>query len=194
MNNSTGAVGWGYYDREKNKVMPGYVTFFEMFSHIPRRAKAGFIYGVPYLDIFNLYPIMNIPELLDTNNVLQFFWFATDSFGHLLGEEPYLNSYKRFDNYMGRLAKRLDDDVNLIIYSDHGMSFGRFINNPQEEEIIRIIGNSLKVYVHPHVYLDNPVEKDYWAKRITMESEIDFAFFKEKDNEVVGYTDYGKII
>ncbi|MDD3641429.1 MAG: alkaline phosphatase family protein [Atribacterota bacterium] len=193
--NSTGGVGWGYYDREKEKVVPKYVTFFDMFSHIPRRAKAGFIYGVPYLDFFNFYPIMNLPELLDSYNVLQFFWFATDSLGHYFGEKPYLASYKRFDSYIGRLVKRLDmDEVNLIIYSDHGMSFGRFIDSPQEEEIKRIIGDDLKVYIHPNVYLDNPDEKDYWAQKITLESEIDFAFFRENAEEVVGYTDYGKII
>jgi hypothetical protein len=195
VNNSTGGVGWGYYDREKEKVMPKYVTFFDMFSHIPRRAKAGFIYGVPYLDILNIFPLMNIPDLLDTYDVLQFFWFATDSLGHYFGEKPYLASYKKFDSYMDRLIKRLDmDEVNLIIYSDHGMSFGRFIDSPQEKEIKRIIGDGLKVYIHPNVYLDNPSEKDFWAQKITLESEIDFAFFQEDANKVVGYTDYGKII
>jgi hypothetical protein len=195
VNNSTGGVGWGYYDREKEKVMPKYVTFFDMFSHIPRRAKAGFIYGVPYLDILNIFPLMNIPDLLDTYDVLQFFWFATDSLGHYFGEKPYLASYKKFDSYMDRLIKRLDmDGVNLIIYSDHGMSFGRFIDSPQEKEIKRIIGDGLKVYIHPNVYLDNPSEKDFWAQKITLESEIDFAFFQEDANKVVGYTDYGKII
>ncbi|MDD4363625.1 MAG: alkaline phosphatase family protein, partial [Atribacterota bacterium] len=195
VDNSTGGVGWGYYDRGKEKVMGKHITFFDMFSHIPRRAKAGFIYGVPFLDFFNFYPLMNIPELLDTYNVVQFFWFATDSLGHYFGEKPYLASYKRFDSYMGRLIKRLDlDEVNLIIYSDHGMSFGRFIDNPQEKEIKRIIRDSLKIYIHPNVYLDDPAEKNYWAQKITLESEIDFAFLKEKDDEVIGYTDYGKII
>ncbi len=195
LDNSTGGIGWRHYDTEKDEIMPKYVTFFDMFSHIPRRAKAGFIYGVPFLDIFNMYPLMNIPELLDTYNVLQFFWFATDSLGHFFGEEQYLASYKRFDSYMGRLIKRLNmDEVNLIIYSDHGMSFGRFINPPQEKEIKRIIGDELRAYVHPIVFLKNPEEKDFWAKRIALESEIDFAFFRENTNRVVSYTDYGKII
>lgn len=195
VDNSTGGVGWGYYDREKDKIMPKYVTFFDMFSYIPRRAKAGFVYGVPGLDIFNLYPLMNIPDLLDTYTVLEFFWFTTDPLGHYFGEKPYLASCKRFDSYVGRLVKRLDmDEVNLIIYSDHGMSFGRFIDSPQEKEIKRIIGDSLKVYIHPNVYLKNPAEKDFWAHNIVLESEIDFAFYKDNQKRVVGHTVFGKII
>lgn len=195
VDNSTGGVGWGYYDREKDKVMPKYITFFDMFRQIPRRARFSFFYGVPWLDTLNFYPLMNIPELLEMYDVIQFFWFATDSLGHYFGEEPYLSSYKRFDRYLGQLVRRLNlNKINLIIYSDHGMSFGRFINNPQEDEIKRIIGEKLKIYIHPNVYLDNPTEKDYWAQKITLESEIDFAFFKEEENQVVGYTDYGKII
>jgi len=195
VDNSSGGVGWGYYDREKDKIMPNYVTFLDMFSQIPRRAKASFFYGVPFLDIFNIYPLMNIPELLETYKVIQFFWFTTDPLGHYFGEEPYISSYKRFDQYLGRLIKNIDlDKVNLIIYSDHGMSFGRFIDSPQEEEIKRIIGDSLKVYIHPNIYLKNPEEKDFWAQKIVLESEIDFAFFRENENCVVGYSEYGKII
>ena len=193
--NSTGGVGWRHYDPERDKILPKYVTFFDMFSTIPRRAKAGFIYGVPYLDIFNIYSLMNIPELLDTYNVLQFFWFATDSLGHFFGEKQYLASYKRFDSYMGMLIKRIDmDEVNIIIYSDHGMSFGRFIEPPQEEEIKRIVGDALRIYVHPIIFLNNPEEKEFFAKKIALESEIDFAFFRENVNRIVSYTVDGKII
>jgi len=195
VDNSAGGVGWRHYDPEKDKIMPEYVTFFDMFSHIPRRAKAGFIYGVPFLDIFNIFPLMNIPELLDTYNVLEFFWFATDSLGHFFGEEQYLASFKRFDSYMGRLIKRLNmEEVNLIIYSDHGMSFGRFIDPPQEEEIKRIVGDALRAYAHPVIFLKNPEEKYFLAKKIALETEIDFAFFKENTNRVVSYTIHGKII
>jgi len=195
VDNSTGGVGWRHYDPERDKILPKYVTFFDMFSTIPRRAKAGFIYGVPFLDFFNFYPLMNIPELLDTYNVVQFFWFATDSLGHFFREDAYLASYKRFDSYMGRLIKRLDlDEVNIIIYSDHGMSFGRFIEPPQEEEIKRIVGDALRIYVHPIIFLNNPEEKEFFAKKIALESEIDFAFFRENVNRIVSYTVNGKII
>ena len=96
---------------------------------------------------------------------------------------------------MGRLIKRLNmDEVNLIIYSDHGMSFGRFIDPPQEKEIKRIIGSSLRLYAHPIIFLNDSGEKDFWAKKIALESEIDFAFFRENTNRVVSYTVNGRII
>ncbi|HOR42841.1 MAG TPA: alkaline phosphatase family protein [Atribacterota bacterium] len=195
MDNTTGGVGWGYYDREKDRVRSEIVTFSDLFSHIPRRAKASFFYGIPYLDSFNVYPLMNIPELLENYDVIQYFWFATDALGHYFGEEAYIASYRRFDKYIGKLLKNIDlDKINLIIYSDHGMSFGRFINAPQEEEIKRIIGESLKIHIHPNVYLKNPEEKEFWAQKIVQETEIDFAFFQEKENRVIGYSAFGKIV
>jgi len=36
VDNSTGGVGWGYYDREKEKVIPAYKTFFYWLSYLPR--------------------------------------------------------------------------------------------------------------------------------------------------------------
>jgi len=195
MDNSSGGIGWGYYDREKEQVIPKYVTFKDLFSHIPRRGRASFIYGFPGLDNFNIYPLMNVPHLLKEYDVIQFFWFTTDALAHYFGERPYLESYKKFDKYLGKLVKNLDfDKENLIIYSDHGMSFGEFINIPQAKEIKRIIGDGLKVYVHPHIYLKNSAEKNFWAKKIVLESEIEFAFFRENENSVIGYTDNGKIL
>ena len=138
LNNSTGGVGWGYFDREKEKVIPSYKTFFHMLSCIPRRAKACFIYGAPGLDPFMFLPLLNIPELLETYSVIQFFWFTTDSLGHLMGPKLYEASIRRFDRYFGDLVKRLNfDELNIIIYCDHGMSFGGSIIINQNKEIKR---------------------------------------------------------
>ncbi|MEA1940127.1 MAG: alkaline phosphatase family protein [Candidatus Caldatribacteriota bacterium] len=193
--NSTGGVGWGYYDRDKEKVIPSYKTFFHLFSCIPRRAKACFIYGVPGLDPFMSLPLLNIPELLETYGVIQFFWFTTDSLGHLMGPKLYEASIRRFDRYFGALIKRLNfDELNIIIYCDHGMSFGRFINADQREEVKRIVGNDLKVFIHPNVYLKYPDKKGKVARDIVLESEIDFAFYRDNPHRVVGYFDQGKMI
>ena len=193
--NSSGGVGWGYYDREKEKAISKYKAFFNMFSYIPRRAKACFIYGAPGLDPFIFLPFLNIPELLETYGVIEFYWFATDSLGHIMGPELYEASIRRFDRYFGNLVKKLNlDEVNLIFYCDHGMSFGRFINADQKKEIKRIVGNNLKFYIRPNVYLKDPDKKEQVARDIVLESEIDFAFFRENPRRVVGYFDQGKII
>ncbi|MCK4308378.1 MAG: alkaline phosphatase family protein, partial [Candidatus Atribacteria bacterium] len=179
LDNSTGGVGWGYYDREKEKVVSNYKTFFYLFSYIPRRAKACFIYGAPGLDPFMFLPLLNVPELLETYGVIEFYWFTTDALGHLMGPKLYLASIRRFDRYFGALIKRLNfDELNIIIYCDHGMSFGRFINNDQGKEIERIVGNNLRVFLFPNLYLKDPDKKNKVARDIVLESEIDFAFYR----------------
>lgn len=195
IDNSKGGVGWGYYDREKEKVIPSYKTFFHLFSCISRRAKACFIYGAPGLDPFMFLPLLNVPELLETYGVIEFYWFTTDALGHIMGPKLYEASIRRFDRYFGNLMKKLNlDEVNLILYCDHGMSFGRFINADQGKEIERIVGNDLKVHIHPNVYLKDPDKKDKVARDIVLESEIDFAFYRENPHRVVGYFDQGKMI
>jgi len=126
VDNSTGGVGWGYYDREKEKVIPAYKTFFYWLSYLPRRAKPCIIYGIPGLDPFMFFPLLNVPELLETYGVIEFYWLTTDSLGHIMGPKLYEASIRRFDRYFGNLVKKLNlEEVNLILYCDHGMSFGR---------------------------------------------------------------------
>jgi len=195
LDNSTGdSVGWNYYDREKEKVISKYKTWFYMVSHMPRRARASFIYGIPGLDTFNFLHLLNVPELLETYGVIEFIWFTTDALGHMLGPKLYEASIRRFDRYFGNLVKKLNlDEVNIIIYCDHGMSFGKFINADQAKEIERIVGDNLLTFLFPNVYLKNPDKKDKTAKDIVLESEIDFAFYRENPHRVAGYSDQGKM-
>jgi len=195
LDNSIGGVGWGYYDRENEKVISDKKTFIDLFFTLPRRARASFIYGIPGLDTFNFLPLLNVPEFLETYGMVQFYWFTTDALGHFMGERLYLSSIRRFDRYFGHLMKKLNlDETNIIVYCDHGMSWGRFINVPQGEEIERIVGNNLRVYIHPSIYLKNPDTKDKTAKEIVLKSEIDFAFYRESPYRVVGYSNQGKMI
>lgn len=196
LDNSTGGtVGWGYYDRDKEKVIPEYRTFFYMISHIPRRARASFLYGLPGLDPFMALPLLNVPELLETYGVIEFIWFATDSLGHMMGPKLYKASIRRFDRYFGNLVKKLNlNEVNIILYCDHGMSFGDFTVINQKKEIKRIVGNNLRVFLHPNVYLKNPDKKDKAAGDIVLGSEIDFAFYMNGLHQMIGYFDQGKVI
>ena len=195
IDNSTGGVGWGYYDRKKEKVIPSYKTFFYWLSYLPRRAKPCIIYGIPGLDPFMFFPLLNVPELLETYGVVEFYWLTTDSLGHIMGPKLYEASIRRFDRYFGNLVKKLNlDEVNLILYCDHGMSFGRFINTDQGKEVERIVGDDLKVFIHPNVYLKDPDKKDKVARDIVLESEIDFTFYRENPHRVVGYFNQGKMI
>ena len=195
-NNSVGeSVGWGYYDRDKERVVPGYETWFYLFSNIPRRFKVSFIYGIPGFDFFMFLPLLNIPELLETYDVVEFIWFTTDSLGHIKGKQAQEASMRRFDRYFGKLIKRLNlDEINIILYSDHGMSFGDFTILNQKKEIKRIVGDNLLAFLHPNLYLKNPNTKDKVARDIVLESDIDFAFYRESSHQVIGCFDQGKVI
>jgi len=196
LDNSTGdSVGWGYYDRDKERVIPGFKTWFYMFSHIPRRARDCFLYGIPGLDSFMFLPLLNVPELLETYGVVEIIWFTTDALGHMLGQRLYRASICRFDRYFGNLVKRLNlNEVNLIVYSDHGMSFGDFAIINQGKEIKRIVGNNLQAFIHPNLYLKNPDTKDKVARDIVLGSEIDFTFYMENPHRMIGYFGQGKVI
>ena len=191
------SVGWGYYDREKDRVVSDIKTFSHMFSSIPRRARASIIYGIPFFDNLMFLPILNIPQLLDTYGVIELLWFATDATGHALNEKIYLNSIRRFDRYFGRLLKNLNtDEVNIIIYSDHGMSFDNEIYINHVPLIKNVVGDGLRAFLFPNVYLKDINLKDYYAQKIIEETEIDFTFYKEneKPNRVIGYSLTGKVI
>jgi len=194
--NSAGdSVGWGYYDREKERVVPGYKTFFYLFSYIPRRAKASFIYGIPGLDTFSFLPLLNVPELLETYGVIEFIWFATDAIGHIMGQRLHKASICRFDRYFGQLIKRLNlDEVNLILYCDHGMSFGDFTIVNQGKEIKRIVGDNLQAFLYPNLYIKNLELKGKIARDIVQGSEIDYTFYRENPHRVVGCFNQGRII
>jgi len=191
------SVGWGYYDREKDRAVSDIKTFSHMFSSIPRRARASIIYGIPFFDNLMFLPILNIPQLLDTYGVIELLWFATDATGHALNEKIYLNSIRRFDRYFGRLVKNLNiDEVNIIIYSDHGMSFDNEIYINHVPLIKNVVGDGLRAFLFPNVYLKDINLKDYYAQKIIEETEIDFTFYKEtgKPNRVIGYSLTGKVI
>jgi len=195
IDNSSGGVGWGYYDRSKEKVVSKIKTFFHLFSYISRRAKASFIYGLPGLDPFMFLPLLNVPELLETYGVIEFYWFTTDPLGHQMGPRLYEASIRRFDHYFGNLVKKINlNKVNIILYCDHGMSFGDFAAINQKKEIKRIVGNELLFFIYPNVYLKNPDLKDEVARNIILGSEIDFAFYREDPHRVVGCFSQGTII
>ncbi len=198
MGNERGeSVGWGYYDREKDRIVSDIKTFSYLFSSLPRRARVSFIYGIPWIDTFMYLPMLNIPQLLDSYGVIELIWFATDATGHALGEKIYLNSIKRFDRYFGRLIKRLDlENINLILYCDHGMSFNNETYIDHVSEIKGVIGEKLQAFFFPNVYLKEVSLKEFFAQKIIQETEIDFAFYRDNYNpyRVIGYSLWSKVI
>lgn len=196
LDNTVGeSVGWGYFDRDQDTIIPDYKTFSYLFSQVPRRTRASFIYGIPFVDIFNFLPMSNIPELLETYGVIELIWFATDATGHHLDKGHHLDSIRRFDRYFGHLIRRLDvEEVNFVLYCDHGMCFDNPIIIEQDKDIRKIVGTDFTAFKFPNLYLERPELSDFYARRIVMESEIDFAFYRRGSGRVEGYSKSGKII
>lgn len=165
-----------------------------MFSHIPRRAKVSIIYGIPGVDSLMQFSFLNIPELLETYGIVEIIWFNTDMISHIKGLKSQRDSIHKFDRYFGQLSKRLNlKEINIIFYSDHGMSFGEFNVIKQDKEIKRIIGNNPLYYNYPNLYLKRPEEREKAAKDIVSQSKIDFTFYREDAHRVVGYSSQGKV-
>ena len=191
------SVGWGYYDREKDRIISDKKTFLYMFSSIPRRARFSMLYGIPWMDNFMFLPMNNIPQLLDTYGVIELLWFASDATGHAVNEKQYLKSIRRFDHYFGKLIKRLKtDEVNIILYCDHGMSFDNETHINHVPLIKKVVGEGLRAFLFPNLYLKDASLKDYYAQKIIRDSNIDITFYKDNDNPklVIGYSATAKII
>jgi hypothetical protein len=105
-NDEVGPIGWGHYDREDRREVSDLETFWELLNSMPRRSRSSMLYGVPYLDALAGAAMRNLPGLLEQYGVVEFFWFATDTWGHWQGRDRYVRSIERFDTYLGELLCR----------------------------------------------------------------------------------------
>jgi len=96
--------------------------FLFIFSYTPT-SKSQLIYGLPGLDPFMFLPLLNVPELLETYGVIEFYWFTTDPLGHILGPNLYAASIRRFDRYFGYLVKRLKLDRDIVLESEEKIRY-----------------------------------------------------------------------
>lgn len=193
-NSQTGDfVAWGYYDRQTREKTTKPDVFFYLVDQLPRRARSGFYYGLPGYHLAAGPAMVNMADLINQYKTLHFYWFSTDTFGHFLGESGALQQLYRFDRYFGKLERRLDEDVNIIIYADHGMTFSSLELIDLKEEIDSVLEGEVEALFKPNLYLKNPDKKDEAAKIIAGDTKIDFAFFRKDSNTVIGYYQENKL-
>lgn len=179
------SVGWGAVDPETGQLIPEPQILREMLSHFPRRSRGFFIYGVPGLHNLAALSLLNVPEILATYGYAEILWFITDVVGHLLGPDAHLKSLYSFDEAIGRfLPLEQLDDVNIILYGDHGMSFGEIELVDLKAILKSKLGSSFRFYSYPNVYLNEEVDRSAKAREL-VEAGIDFVFYREGD-AVVG--------
>lgn len=183
--------GWERANAENGDVSGLIVSFLQMAFSKSRLATTNLIYGLPAFDFLAGPALINTADYLKDYNVLQFYWYKVDTHGHFYGEEAYVQQIAEFDRQFGRLTKRLDDDVNIVIYSDHGMTFGEGVEMDLKME--ELIGDDLIVFSYPSVYLANSELSEHYARKLVDNSEIDYTFFQKEDGNVKGFHQKGII-
>lgn len=184
-------VSWAGSHTASGKPASAFSTFSEMIRSKHRLAATNLVYGIPGLHWLGGLALSNLPDLIDDYKVLEFYWYPVDTAGHFYGEDAYLKRLRQFDRQFGRMVKRLDEDVNLIVYADHGMSFGEGIDT--HGQIQESISGHYETVSYPNVYLNQPEQADSLSRVILEETEIDFVFFRSGESEVRGYHVGGEV-
>lgn len=183
--------GWKRTDKENGGTIGLIPTFLNMAFSKSRLATTNLIYGIPAFYWMAPPALVNTADYLKDYNILEFYWYRVDSEGHFRGEDAYREQLAIFDRNFGRLVRRLDDDVNIIIYSDHGMTFGEGVEI--DHVIEELVGDDLAIFSYPTLFLENSSHKDYYARRLVEETGIDYTFYLSDDGIVTGYHDDGII-
>lgn len=182
-------VGWEIPVFEVDKSLNIADSFLLMALSKHRPARGNLFYGLPILNRLNKVALMNTLDLFDEYPVIEFYWYAIDSYGHFYGEEAYREKLRQFDSAIGKYLSKLDNDVNVIIYADHGMVFGEGI------EIDKIamdkFGDKIEAFSYPSVYLYDEADKGMIARQLVHQTELDYAFYMVDDSTAKGYSNNG---
>lgn len=182
------SVSWGYYDRETGKKYGGVSIFFDMFGGFARHNRHQFVLGFPGLHHLAGLSLLNIEYLWENHNVVEFFWFHTDAVGHFFGRKSHLNSVKALDYYLGVAEKAGKlQEINIVIYVDHGMSMDGVKVVRPVPQVSKIIGDALLYFVYPNIYLENPELKADLAEELIDKGSFDLALLNLDSETMGGY-------
>lgn len=182
-------VGWEIPEYKGDESLSLVDSFLKMAFSKHRPARANLISGLPFFHRLNSWSLMNTLDLFDEYPVIEYYWYAIDTFGHFYGEVEYREQLREFDTVIGRYLSKLDDDINVIIYSDHGMVFGKGVEI--EKEIKEEFSHIVETFSYPSVYLHENVHIDEAAQTLLRETELDFTFYKLDLTTVKGYSENG---
>lgn len=188
-------VSWAGADRLTGQPFTGIDTFREMVRSKSRLGMANLIYGIPALSWLNIIASRNLPDLTSQYPTLEYYWYPIDTIGHFYGEEAYLDKIHEFDRHIGYMIDQMDPDVNIILYSDHGMAFGNGMRT--DDQIRERFGNDVRTASYPNIYLsepDNPAHREQMARDIVEQTDVDFVFFLESEGRVIGIHEQGEML
>lgn len=183
-------AGWIQTDESGSGVKGMVSTFLTMAFSTPRMATTNLIYGIPLLDNLAGPAMQNIPTYLRDYDVIQFFWYKTDTHAHFYGEKAYIKQLRVFDRDFGKLTNRLPSNVNIIIYSDHGLTFGKGVE--LGDDVDEIIGDDLLAYSFPTLYLKHLDNVEIHARNLVDQTPIAVTFYKSGNQKVTGIHENGE--
>jgi hypothetical protein len=189
-NADPGPIGFGGYDRVAGRALGEAEVFLDLLGRLPPLAATNLLlHGIPGFDGLAALAMQNLPELLERHRVVEFFWFSTDSVGHRMGEEEHALSLERFDAALAAVWPRLrPDDLNVILYGDHGLTFAT--ESVDVEEILRDrVGDAVRHFSYPNLYLRDPSAAPSLAFALTRPGGLDYAFYRVDPATVAGYVD-----
>lgn len=193
-NDGLGPVGWGIYDQEKDRMTTKIEVFLEYAPAVDRRSRGNFLFIYPLIDNLAKLAVLNIPHLLATYDIVEFYWFSSDLYGHYFGPNQHQKSIERFDRVFGIINSLIDDEVNLIVYGDHGMSFGDVLQTNYKVATEKAVGDLLLGARYPNIYLLDPTQAATVSENFINKSTIDFAFYWTEQGEVAAYHQEGHLI
>lgn len=184
-----GRVGFGGFDRDLGRPVTEAEVFLELLEAVPRRAVTNFVHGIPGLDALAVAAMQNLPALLERYGVIEFFWFSTDALGHLAGAQAHAASLERFDAALGRILPELDlERLNLILYTDHGITFATEMVD-QDAIVHERIGDQVLHFDYPNLYLHDPAQAPSAARALATADGFDTSFYRLDATTVEGFVD-----
>lgn len=184
-------VGWEIPLFEHEKSLSIGESFLMMLLSQHRPARGNIFYGLPLLNQLNNAALMNTLDLFDEYPVIEFYWYTVDSYGHFYGEEAYREKLRQFDSTIGNYLSKLDDDINVIIYADHGMVFGEGIEI--DKIAMEKFGDKIEAFSYPSVYLYDDADKDDIARKLIHQTELDYVFYLVDEDTAKGYSRRGTL-
>ena len=186
-------VAWEYLDRATGQHIGHVQTTVDLFSGIPRYALTQVVHALPGLEWLSALSLLNAPRLMRDYDVVQFFWFATDLRGHMFGKQSQQASVMQLDRFIGNLMLQMSgESLNLVIYSDHGMSYFQHMVDPDKAMAEAAAGEAEFCY-YPNLYLRNPAQAERIASELASCDEIDFAFYRSGPGMIAGVHAGGKV-
>ena len=187
-------VAWEYVNPNTGLYASHVQTVVDLFSNMPRYVLTQPVHALPGLEWLSGWSLLNVPRLLRDYNVVQFFWFATDLRGHVFGKQSQQASVMQLDAYIGNLMLQMaGEQFNLVLYSDHGMSYFDRMVNPEKAMAEAAAGEAQFCY-YPNLYLRDPAHAERIATKLADSDEIDFAFYRSGPGLVVGVHTGGNVL